>query len=316
MITAPAAPNQQVAPRITMVDVEHVGRLQSIAACVIESEAGLAVIDPGPTSALGTLREKLALAGASLADVSAVVLTHIHLDHAGATGTIVKENPRIRVSVHEQGAPHMIDPSRLLQSALRLYGAEMDRLWGEFLPVPAGNVQALAGGERIALGSRSLDVAYTPGHASHHVSLMDAQSGIAFVGDTAGIRIGNVSCITAPTPPPDIDLEQWRASLEKIRAWRPERLFLTHFGPADSLEWHLGTLEERLEEWSALVRDSLASGDDDDTCAARFTEQVLAQISRQVSEADAQRFAQTGGLPSCWYGLARYWRKRSGAPGA
>ena len=154
--------------------------------------------------------------GIAMADVRSILLTHIHLDHAGATGTLVRENPSLRVYVHEKGAPHMVDPSKLMASATRLWGDEMDRLWGEMRPVPAEHLIVLRGGERITAGGRDLDVAYTPGHASHHVSYFSADTGIAFVGDTAGVRLQAGRFIMPPTPPPDIDLEAWRDSLARI----------------------------------------------------------------------------------------------------
>lgn len=301
---------EKIASHTTLVDVEHLGRTQSIAACLLESESGVAIVDPGPASALATLRAKLDRLGMSFADIHTILLTHIHLDHAGGTGTLVKENPRIRVFVHEKGAPHMVDPSRLLQSAVRLYGDQMDRLWGEVLPVPAENVQALAGGERLAVGGRTLEVIYTPGHASHHVSFLDRASGIAFVGDTAGIRIANTRFVTPVTPPPDIDLESWRKSLAQIKAWRPERMFLTHFGPADEVEWHLTELQEGLERWDALVAESLKSGDNDAERARCFAGKVVAELRQHLPEPAVTRYVQGPGLEQCWYGLARYRRKR------
>ena len=165
----------------------------------------------------------------------ALLLTHIHLDHAGATGVLVRENPELKVYVHERGAPHLVDPSRLLASATRLYGDRMEMLWGEVTAVPAANVVALTGGERIDVVGRPFDVAYTPGHAVHHVSYLDPATGTAYVGDTAGIRVNSLPFALPPAPPPDIDLEAWKESLARIRAWAPERLFVTHFGPLDDV---------------------------------------------------------------------------------
>jgi glyoxylase-like metal-dependent hydrolase (beta-lactamase superfamily II) len=304
---------ENIAPKTTLLDVEYLGNPKVIAACLIEGEGSVALVDPGPTSALPTLRKKLDQLGLGVAGLDTILLTHIHLDHAGATGTLVRENPRIRVYVHERGAPHMVNPSRLLESAQRLYGAEMDRLWGEFLPVPLANITALGGGERLNIGGRELEVAYTPGHASHHVTYFDTATGLAFIGDTSGIRIANAPIILPITPPPDIDLEAWARSWELIRARRPERLFLTHFGVADGVGEHLETLREQLEEWSVAVRDSLKNGEDDAERAARFAQQVTEKLKRRISERDAQRYAKGAALELCWYGLARYWRKRGAA---
>jgi glyoxylase-like metal-dependent hydrolase (beta-lactamase superfamily II) len=303
-------PVQSIAPKTTLIDVEYLGNPRIIAACLLEGQGSVGIVDPGPASAVTTLRNKLDQLGLGVKGVDTILLTHIHLDHAGATGTLVRENPRIRVYVHERGAPHMIDPTKLLDSARRLYGDEMDRLWGEFLPVPAENVTALAGDERLSMGGRQLEVAYTPGHAAHHVSYFDAATGLAFVGDTAGIRIANGRTILPLTPPPDIDPEAWARSWERIQQWRPERLFLTHFGVADDIGEHLKELRARLEEWSMAVRESLKDGRTDAERAAQFTQQVMTTLKRQMSEQDAGRYARAAALDFCWSGLARYWRKR------
>jgi len=221
-----------LAAGLDYVDLLFLGRPDIIATAILRGADGVALIDPGPSTTIETLRLSLKHKGIALADVRQLLLTHIHLDHAGATGTLVRENPAIEVVVHERGAPHMADPAKLLASATRLYGeADMQRLWGEFLPVPRSNLRALQGGETLVAGGRELDVAYTPGHASHHVSYFDRASRVAFVGDTAGIRRGPGTYVMPPTPPPDIDLEIWRESEARILAWDPDTLFLTHFGP-------------------------------------------------------------------------------------
>ncbi len=190
-------------PRI--IDLRHVGR-ERVIGCW---QVGQALVDPGPSSCLDTLLE--ALDGWR---PRALLLTHIHLDHAGASGSLVARWPDLEVYVHERGARHMADPGRLLESARRLYGADMDRLWGEFLPVPEGNLRVLSGGERIEVQGTPgpFEVAYTPGHASHHVSYL--HRGTAFVGDVGGVRIMPESLTIPPTPPPDIDLEAWHRSLD------------------------------------------------------------------------------------------------------
>lgn len=300
-----------IASNTFRIDLEHQGNAQIIAACVLSGNGHTAIVDPGPTSALPTLKQKLAQQGLTVAHLDTILLTHIHLDHAGATGTLVAENPRLRVYVHERGAVHMANPDKLLASALRLYGDKMDTLWGEFRAVPKENLQALQGGERILAGGRDLDVAYTPGHASHHVSYFDASTGLAYVGDTAGIRIANRPYIVPPTPPPDIDLETWASSIDLIRSRKPARLFLTHFGVAEPAEEHLLELRERLTVWAEMVRETLAQGADDAERARLFSERVLADMSSKLGEQDATRYAKGAGLELCWMGLARYWRKRA-----
>ncbi|MFI5179631.1 MAG: MBL fold metallo-hydrolase, partial [Vicinamibacterales bacterium] len=176
-----------LAAGLSYLDLNFLGVPRVVAAVVLQGPGGVAVIDPGPTSTLPALEAALHHAGIAMSDVTTVLLTHIHLDHAGACGTLVRTRPGLRVYVHEKGAPHMVDPGKLLASATRLYGDQMDRLWGEVLPVPSEAIVTLAGGERVEAGGRRLDVAYTPGHASHHVSYWAADAGIAFVGDAAGV---------------------------------------------------------------------------------------------------------------------------------
>ncbi|HEX6586677.1 MAG TPA: MBL fold metallo-hydrolase [Solirubrobacterales bacterium] len=200
-----------------LIDVRHLGRERVIGCWVLDG----VLIDPGPTSSLENLLE--ALGGET---PRALLLTHIHLDHAGASGTIVRRWPELPVYVHERGARHLADPAKLLASASRLYGDQMEHLWGEVAPVPERNLRPLSGGEEL-LG---FEVAYTPGHASHHVSYLHTDSGRAFVGDTAAVRIPPSDFVLPPTPPPDIDLELWNRSIDRILEWEPTSLGLTHFG--------------------------------------------------------------------------------------
>jgi glyoxylase-like metal-dependent hydrolase (beta-lactamase superfamily II) len=303
-----------LAAGLDYVDLEFLGYPGVIATAVLHGASGVALIDPGPSTSLENLRAALRRMGIGLGDVHQLLLTHIHLDHAGAAGTIVKENPRVEVWVHERGAPHLVDPTKLLASAARLYQDDMERLWGEFLPVPADRIRSLTGGERIDAVGRDLLVAYTPGHASHHVSYYDAATRVAFVGDTAGIRRGNGAYILPPTPPPDIDLEAWRESEHRILAWDPETLFLTHFGPHNGARVHFQQLFSRIADWSASVRRLLADPTlNDEQRQERFVAEALHDLRRTVGEADAARYSRAGRIDYSWQGLARYWRKRAAA---
>jgi glyoxylase-like metal-dependent hydrolase (beta-lactamase superfamily II) len=307
-----------LAPSVRYIDLRFQGVSSVIATAVLDAPSGVALVDPGPASCLEALREGLEAMGIGVGDLAAVLLTHIHLDHAGATGSLVRENPRLSVYVHERGAPHVVDPTRLLASAVRLYGDEMDRLWGPVLAVPAPNVRPLAGGERIEAGGRSFEVAYTPGHASHHVSYFDPASGIAFVGDTAGVAIGRSRFVMPPTPPPDIDLALWNASLDRLLAWRPATLFLTHFGPVEHPQPHVEALRARLHHAADIVRralDTYPDPADDAKAAAVFREEMAREIRRHLPEADARSYELAVPLDHCYLGLARYWRKRREMPG-
>jgi len=287
-----------------------------IATVVVHGPGGVTLVDPGPSSTLPVLRRELERAGIAVADVTSLLLTHIHLDHAGASGTLVRENPRLRVYVHQNGAPHLIDPSRLLASATRLYGDAMDRLWGECRPVPADAIVVLAGGERITASGRELDVAYTPGHASHHVSYFSGDSGIAFVGDTAGIRLTPGGFVLPPTPPPDIDLDAWRDSLSRIDAWGAGTLFLTHFGPSAPVGPHLRELGDHLELTRRLVAESLAQDGVDETREQWFIGEIRRALRRRMTDADAHSYEVAGRNDLNWRGLARYLRKLTPSRGS
>ena len=295
---------------MNFVDLRFLGMQRVIGTAVLVGPSGLTLIDPGPTSCLPALESGLEDLGHQLDDVKTLLLTHIHLDHAGATGTLLHRLPDAVAYVHERGAPHMVDPAKLLASATRLYGADMDRLWGEFRPVPADRLRVLSGGERIELAGRTFDVQYTPGHASHHVSYFDMTDGTAYVGDTGGIRVVS-GYIKAPTPPPDIDLELWEASLRKIEAWRPTALVLTHFGRVDKVADHLRDFRGVLARQAAFVRETLTTDGTDEERIRRFVEDMRADAQRQLSAEDAAATEAAAAFDQLWQGLARYWRKKA-----
>jgi len=272
-----------------VIDVEHLGRPHVIGCWEVDGM----LVDPGPESSLPTLLEKL---GDQRPE--AILLTHIHLDHAAATGALVARWPDLPVYVHERGAPHIVDPSRLLASAERLYGDQLEYLWGKIQPVPEASVTTLAGGEVV----RGMRVAYTPGHASHHVCYLHEESGTAFVGDVAACRIPPTDLIIPPTPPPDIDVELWEESIAIIEAWAPQRLALTHFGPVEDPATHLATAKARIREEAALARDM-----DGETYEADLRRRIAAQLDPQAADEMFQA------VPTAyqWSGLDRYWRKRA-----
>ena len=301
-----------LATGIDYVDLNFLGYPNIIATAVLHGPGGVALIDPGPSTSLTTLRSTLERSGIGMADVRQILLTHIHLDHAGCTGTLVKENPSIDVFVHGSGAIHLADPTKLLSSATRLYGQDMDRLWGEFLPVPRERLRELKGGETIPAGGRTLQVAYTPGHASHHVSYFEPSTRIAFVGDTAGIRRGTGKYVMPASPPPDVDLEQWRESEAKILGWEPDTLFLTHFGPFNGARQHFHELMSRMDEWGRTARRLV--GDErltEEEREQQFVAEALLDLRRIVGVADADQYSRAGSIAYSWHGLARYWRKRA-----
>lgn len=303
---------RHVADGIACGDLRHLGREESVAAYLIETSDGVAVVDPGPSTCREALREALRDFGAAPDDLRHLLLTHIHLDHAGVTGTLAREHPNVRVYVHARGAPHLVDPSRLLDSARRIYADDMERQWGAFEAVAAAQLEVLQGGERLSVGGRSLRVAYTPGHAWHHVSYLDETTGVAFTGDVAGEASLHGTPALPVAPPPDIDLEVWKPSLDRIAAWGPEALLVTHFGPVRHVVAHLDTMWDRLISWSLAVRASLASGDDDEARADDFAAAEFARITSSLT-ADQAAHIDRDAIRSSWFGLARYWRKKAAA---
>ena len=300
-------------PSITTLDNLWTGRPHTIAAALLESDGHRSIVDPGPGSTLETFHQQLQAHGLGVGDLDAVLLTHIHLDHAGATGALVRENPRLLVYVHKLGAPHVIDPSKLLASAQRLWPKDLQRLFGEALPVPAENLCILEGGETLTLGSRKVQVVYTPGHASHHVSYFDQSEGIAFVGDTAGVRIEGNSYAMPATPPPDIDLEIWEKSFVAILERNPVRLFLTHYGYSDNPAEHILLFRESLHRWAALTAEILRTAPDDSAAMDSFMSRTYAEISQHLTGGEAEHYAFSAGLNLSFLGLQRYLRKRAAA---
>jgi glyoxylase-like metal-dependent hydrolase (beta-lactamase superfamily II) len=282
------------------VDVLQRGRERVISAW----DLGGAVVDPGPESRIETLLEGLS------EPPRALLLTHVHLDHAGAAGALAERFPDIEVWVHERGAPHLADPSRLLASAERIYGEELEELWGRVAAVPEHNLRVLRGGETITAAGRELDVEYTPGHASHHVVYFDRSDGTAFMGDVAGVRIPPSDFVRPPTPPPDIDIEAWQRSVDLVAARRPSRMALTHFGMVDDPPPHLAQMKVRLDQQAALARELLEEHGDAPEAADAFVEEVNRWTREGAGEAAAV-FEVGAPVEQMWLGLRRYWQKRA-----
>jgi glyoxylase-like metal-dependent hydrolase (beta-lactamase superfamily II) len=273
------------------LDLRHHGRERVIAAYLVQTEDGLALNDCGPTTCVPELKARLAERGLELSDVRHLLLSHIHLDHAGAAGVLVREHPELQVHVSEIGAPHLIDPSRLEASARRLYGDEFDTLWGELAPVPEENVVVV---DSPVIG---LECFPSPGHASHHVCYLDGD-GTLYAGDAAGVRILPSSSVLPPTPPPEVDLEAWAATLDEIERRSPERLALIHFGIAEDPQRHLDELRERLGRWSERVRDGVGE--------EQFGELAAADLG-----ADREAYQQAMPFWQSYAGLKRYWEKHA-----
>ena len=281
-----------MAPPRDPIDLLHAGAARSIGTYLVETPEGLALFDCGPSSCLPALRAGLAERGHELADIRHLLLSHIHLDHAGAAGSLAREQPELQVWVSEVGAPHVVDPSRLERSARRLYGDAFDELWGELAPVPETNVRVAAG------RAAGLEAFAAPGHASHHVCYFDGAT--LYAGDAAGVRIQPHRSVLPPTPPPDVDVEAWYRTLEAIERRAPERLALTHFGLADDVGRHLAELRERLDAWSRRVEEGMDE--------AAFVAAARADLPpEEAADYDrAMPFWQSHA------GLRRYWDLRAG----
>lgn len=297
---------------ISYVDLQFQNTAKAIATGVYGGDGGVVLVDPGPGSCIDTLTGLLKAQGIRVGDIQSILITHIHLDHAGATGLLVQENPKIRVFVHEKGAPHVVDPSKLINSANQLWGVDgVARLWGKTVPVPQANLHILGEHDRITAGGNIFDVRYTPGHASHHVSYFDASSGIVWAGDTAGLRFTSQVFTLPPTPPPDIDLEAWRESIATLRAWKPETVCITHFGPYGNVPEHLDDLERSLAAAAEIVRRILVSDASDEAKYEQFKKEIHAYVRASgIPEEDISPLEHVGPLEFNWRGLVRYWKKR------
>jgi glyoxylase-like metal-dependent hydrolase (beta-lactamase superfamily II) len=272
------------------IDLVHGGAARTVGVYLLDTSEGLSLFDCGPSSCIPALKAGLAERGFELGDVRNLLLSHIHLDHAGAAGSIVREHPGLQVWVSDVGAPHLIDPSRLERSARRLYGETFDGLWGELAPVPERNVRIA---DERAVG---LEVFAAPGHASHHVCYFDGST--LYAGDAAGVRIQPSRSVLPPTPPPDVDVEAWYRTLEQIERRAPERLALIHFGLADDVGRHLAELRERLDTWAARVEEGLTEPE--------FVAAAMADLPPE--EADGYDRAMP--FWQSYAGLRRYWDTR------
>lgn len=300
---------EEIGEGLYCLDLAFQGLPGVIAAYLLEGDGEYALIETGPTTTLATLLSSLRHLGIDPATLTTLLVTHIHLDHAGAAGQLIQRYPHLRLAVHEVGAPHMIDPTRLLRSATRIYGDRMEALWGEVTPVPAANVTVLTGdATAVTVGGRTLRVLYTPGHASHHVAYVDDRRGEIFTGDVAGVRLQGFHTIRPPCPPPDIDLARWRASLDLLEGLHPARLLLTHFGPHDDVAGHLAEMRARLTAWTERVRESWKAGAGRDRIVADLTAFAARDIAGSDDPSAATRYELATPTEMSADGLIRYFR--------
>jgi glyoxylase-like metal-dependent hydrolase (beta-lactamase superfamily II) len=300
---------------VWLIDLGFRGRRGVVAAYLVAGGDEVALIETGPTTTLPALLAGIEVAGFAPEQVTDLLLTHIHLDHAGAAGPFVRRFPRATVRVHPVGAPHLIDPGKLLASATRIYGERMEQLWGEVAPIPAERVGPLADGETLTVAGRPVTALFTPGHASHHVCYWDAGSGMVFTGDVGGVRMPGTGYVCPPTPPPDLDLDAWRESVVRLRALGARRLCPTHFGVFDDVAAHLDQLGPNLEAFRDLARDALLAGADHAALTAILHDRMAAELG-DVPAAVLENLEWATPSYMAALGLTRYLVKRGEVPKA
>src|SRR5918997_1382293 len=298
--------------KIEIMDLGFMETEEIIASFLLTGEGSAAIVETGPTTCIENFMQGLKDRGVAPEDVEKVFLTHVHLDHAGASGDLVERLPNAVFYVHEVGYPHIVDPSTLLKSAARIYGEEnMYEMFGEPQPVPEDRLRELKGGEEIETVDGLITAHYTPGHAYHHLAYLEPRSGMLFAGDVAGMRLPRPSYVKPPTPPPEGDVEAWNGSIQTIRGIAPEGLCPTHFGSYEDVERHLGELEQRLEDWLLLVEERMDEG--------RYQEDIVEELEAKGDEEmlregagpqETERYELAAGYEMLVAGLMRYVSKQ------
>jgi glyoxylase-like metal-dependent hydrolase (beta-lactamase superfamily II) len=302
--------------KIEVIDLDFVDAEQVIASFLLLDDGGAsaALVETGPTTCLDRLTAGLKGHGVSREDVHAVFLTHIHLDHAGASGHLSELLPNATFYVHEVGYPHLVDPSKLVKSATRIYGERMEELWGEALPVPEDRIKILNDKQEAETAGGVLVGHDTPGHAYHHLAYLEPDSGALFTGDVAGIRLPGQAYIRPPTPPPEIDVEAWVQSITYIRQIDPASLWPTHFGSYEDVGRHLGELEQRLQDWLLFVEGQMDEGAGREEISDQLKAKGDAEMLAEGSDiAQSERYDLAGSYPMLTDGIMRYVARREGS---
>ncbi|CAN5696885.1 MBL fold metallo-hydrolase [soil metagenome] len=294
---------------IWQLDLGFQGRRGIIAAYLIDRADDLLLIETGPASTIENLRTGLDAAGFSESDIAHVLVTHIHLDHAGAAGVLARENPGMTVHVHPFGVSHLVDPGKLVASAARIYGDQMDTLWGEILPIPPAQVRPFIDNEQLAFGG-DLRVIFTPGHAWHHVAIHDQLTNSLFTGDVAGVRMSGQTYVCPPTPPPDLDPDAWSESIDRMQEARAGRICLTHFGVFEDVDSHFGELRSNLTRFVEIAEEFRQSNVDKVDLTGALLEQMQRDLGIIDSEVlESYELATPSYMASL--GLTRLIRKRN-----
>lgn len=305
-------PAMRLADDLWLLDTLFQGEANVIAVYLLAGRHGLALVDVGSGASVEQLLDAVHASGHDPREIRHLLLTHVHLDHAGAAGTLLRLLPNARVYVHRIGAPHLQDPSKLIASAQRIYGDRMQTLWGDIEPVPEGRMTLLEDGDVVEAGSRRLRALYTPGHAIHHVAFHDETGGAVFAGDVAGVRLPGNQFVRPPTPPPDLNLEDWAASIEQLGALNPRTLYLPHFGPVTDVPRHLAELRQRLFTWGDLMIAGIRAGKSDVELArdlATTNDTGVVHGAEGHDPAALERYELASNYLMSAQGYVRYYRK-------
>ena len=288
------------------------GEHEIVGSYLIAGNNELAIIDPGPGSMIDSLLASIREAGFEPRDVTHILATHVHLDHAGATGSLVKQMPKAQVYVHGLGAPHLLDTTKVVASASRIFGERMKLLWGDIEPTPFDRLRVIEEGDTLNVAGRRLAVYYTPGHAIHHVIFFDSDSGELFAGDTAGVRLPGVDYVRPPTPPPDLDFEAWSNSIDLLKRLHPSVLYIGHFGAIDTIDSQLDRLRDRLYAWGDFVLSAMRDGKEETEIIEMLIEHAKPELL-QAAHGDTRvlpRYEIATNYPMTVQGYMRYWRKK------
>lgn len=301
----------QHGPDLWQMSLPFLGEEQILGPYLLAGNGELALIDPGPGSTFEALLEGLKQMGFAPEDVTHLLGTHIHLDHMGAAGSLAKRLPRAQVYVHSKGAPHLLDTTKVVSSATRIYGDRMKLLWGEIESVPQERLHIIEGGDTLHVAGHRLEIHYTPGHAIHHVVFLDTNNGNLFAGDVAGVKLPGVDYIRPPTPPPDLDLEAWSASMDLVKSLKPSTVYMTHFGPTGEIEEHFERLHKQLYAWGDFTLKAMRKGRNENEIIKLLIEENKPELMRKAQDQhDYDRYDLATNYPMTVQGYIRYWTKK------
>ncbi|GCE17387.1 MBL fold metallo-hydrolase [Dictyobacter kobayashii] len=298
-------------PGLWHISLPFQGEPEVIGTYVLAGKDEIALIDPGPETTIEALLASLQEAEFNPQTITHILLTHIHLDHAGGVGTLLHHMPNAKVYVYSKGAPHLKDPTKLITSASRVYKERMQELWGNVEAVPAANIQTIDGGDILNVAGRRLEVHYTPGHASHHVVFYDVHAGELFAGDAAGVHLPGIDYVRPPTPPPDVDIEAWSATIDLLKKLRPDVLYLAHFGPVRNTIPYLERFRAQLFAWGDIVLEALQAGKNEEEIIQILIDKTEPELKRKGADAEAfKRYDLATNYPMTAQGYIRYWQKK------